>query len=151
MRRGHYTTAGLIEYHGYNIGINDDGKFWAVGSDITGTTMDEVKKAIRATEEKRAKMPRMDVWFTPHFGRWTKGKTTGARVGYRNDSVWVTWDADGRSHKEQKYATAVYLDSPENNVIIEAMTKLDAQINALQQEHNRLMGKLTTIPKSKEE
>lgn len=147
MSRRHYVPEGMIEYHGQNIGLTADGRLACQALGIVADSLDEVKKLIRAREEKRKKLNKIDVWFKERYGSaaYIKGTTTALGVGYRGQDVWVTWRGYRGNEKQMIGAEGVYIDTESNREIIDQINKLHQQIATFQKQIATLTEQLVPV------
>lgn len=149
MARRKYVSPGMIDYKGHAIGLTDEGRIECAELGIVGDTLDEVKKAIRATETKVAKLPMVDVWFKYGYGNGytlIQGKTNQKRVGWNNNYVWVSYKDDrGKNHREKVYVTNTFLDTSENRELIERLNYLAKSKSDLEDDIDEIMGKLEIV------
>lgn len=140
-----------MKYRKYDISLNDDGKIECRELDIVGDTVDDVKKAIRATETVQAAKPKIKILHndsTFSFGviHYTEGTTTGRVTSDKYERVWITYvNRKGQQKREKVSADFIVLDTPENREVISQIESLSQQNVDLESQISELRDKLKRL------
>lgn len=132
----------------YDIYLNDSGKIYSPDIDFTAETVDEVKAEIRKRAEKEKALPQVDVFF--FGGRWNDhvlifGKTRLKNVGRYSPEVWISYQEKGKTEREKKSASSVYVATEENKKIAAQISELRKNAKDLERQADDLEDTLEAV------
>ncbi len=131
------------EYGGFTIKNSDSGYDVYQGDSLVKSNITTIKGCEELIDRlNKEPVKRIDVFVLNSWGKKIRqGVATSTVAEYGEDcSFWITYK-DGRRGKE--HSTYVYLDTPDNRKILEAVFEIEDKVKALEDERKSLLNKMT--------